>query len=145
MIKANRFVLPAMGNGIFSPVYIDDLVAGIVLAAEHPDAAGHVFTISGGIGVPCSEFFGHYYRMLGKRGPFVVPTAAAVAVTQAIATAARLAGVKTEVNPITMRYFARTGTYSIDKARRVLGYEPQVDITEGMFRTQQWLAEQGRL
>jgi nucleoside-diphosphate-sugar epimerase len=145
MIKANRFVLPAMGNGIFSPVYIDDLVAGIVLAAEHPDAAGQVFTISGGIGVPCSEFFGYYYRMLGKRGPFVVPTAAAVAVTQAIATAARLAGVKTEVNPITMRYFARTGTYSIDKARRVLGYEPQVDITEGMFRTQQWLAEQGRL
>lgn len=144
-IKQNQFVLPAMGNGIFSPVYVDDLVDGIILAAEHPDAAGQVFTISGGIGVPCKEFFGHYYRMLGKRGPVVVPTAAAVAATGAFATAAGLARQKTEINPISVRYFTRTGTYSIDKTRRVLGYEPKINLAEGMFRTQQWLAEKGRL
>ncbi len=144
-IKQKQFVLPAMGNGIFSPVYVDDLVDGIILAAEHPDAAGQVFTISGGIGVPCKEFFGHYYRMLGKRGPVVVPTAAAVAATGAFATAAGLARQKTEINPISVRYFTRTGTYSIDKTRRVLGYEPKINLAEGMFRTQQWLAEKGRL
>jgi nucleoside-diphosphate-sugar epimerase len=144
-IKQNQFLLPAMGNGIFSPVYVDDLVDGILLAAEHPDAAGQVFTLSGGVGVSCKEFFGHYYRMLGKRGPFVLPTAAAVAVTQAVSTVARLGRRNTEVNPIAMRYFARTGTYSIDKARQMLGYEPKVDLAEGMRRTQQWLIEQGRL
>lgn len=144
-IKQKQFVLPAMGNGIFSPVYVDDLVDGIILAAEHPDAAGQVFTISGGIGVPCKEFFGHYYRMLGKRGPVVVPTAAAVAATGAFATAAGLARQKTEINPISVRYFTRTGTYSIDKARRVLGYKPKINLAEGMFRTQQWLAEKGCL
>lgn len=144
-IRQNQFVLPAMGNGIFSPVYVDDLVDGIILAAEHPNAAGQVFTISGGIGVPCKEFFGHYYRMLGKGGPIVVPTVAAVAATGAFATAAGLARQKTEINPIAVRYFTRTGTYSIDKARRMLGYEPKIDLAEGMFRTQQWLAEKGLL
>ena len=143
LIEKNRFMLPAMGNGVFSPVYIDDLVDGILLAGEHPDAAGEVFTISGGVGVPCKEFFGHYHRMLGKRGPVVVPTAAALAVSRTISGLARLVRVKTEINATSMRYFTRTGTYSIDKAHRVLGYEPKVDLDEGMARTQRWLAEEG--
>jgi nucleoside-diphosphate-sugar epimerase len=65
IIKANRFALPAMGRGIFSPVYVDDLVTGLTLAAERPQAAGQVFTLTGGVGVTCAEFFSHYYRMLG--------------------------------------------------------------------------------
>jgi nucleoside-diphosphate-sugar epimerase len=64
----------------------------------------------------------------------------AIAVTAAVATVAKLVGIKTEGNPISMRYFARTGTYSIEKARRVLGCEPKIDLDEGMARTQKWLA-----
>ena len=44
-----------------------------------------------------------------------------------------------------MRYLARTGTYSIEKARRVLGYEPEVGLEEGMARTEAWLREHGLL
>jgi nucleoside-diphosphate-sugar epimerase len=69
----------------------------------------------------------------------------AIAVTAAVTTVAKLVGIKLEVNPISMRYFARTGTYSIEKARRVLGHEPKIDLDEGMARTQKWLAEQGQL
>lgn len=47
MIRANRCLLPAMGRGIFSPVYVDDLVAGIALAAQQPAGVGQVFTLSG--------------------------------------------------------------------------------------------------
>ncbi len=31
----------------------------------------------------------------------------------------------------------------MEKARRLLGYEPQVDLAEGMRRTEAWLREQG--
>jgi nucleoside-diphosphate-sugar epimerase len=44
-----------------------------------------------------------------------------------------------------MRYLARTGTYSIAKARRVLGYEPAIDLDEGMRRTEVWLRGEGLL
>lgn len=143
MIKANRFILPAMGKGIFSPVYIDDLVDGILRAAEVPDAAGQVFTLSGGVGVTCSEFFGHYYRMLGKRGPVVVPTRVAIGLAHGFETVSGLLRTSTEANPTSVRYLCRTGTYSIDKARRILGYDPKVDLDEGMRRVQGWLTEQG--
>lgn len=145
LIRKGQFLLPAMGNGVFSPVYVDDLVEGLLLAGVHPAAPGQVFTLTGGAGVPCKEFFGHYYRMLGRRGPLVAPTAAAVTVARAWGRAVRLASGPTEFNAISMRYFTRTGTYSIAKARRMLGYQPAVDLTEGMARTGRWLRDQGLL
>ena len=145
LIRSRRFVLPAMGNGVFSPVYVDDLVAGILLAATRPEGAGETFTLTGGIGVTCREFFGHYYRMLGRRGPVVLPTAVAVSIAASIDRATRIARVRTEINAESMRYFTRSGTYSIEKARGVLGYDPQVDLAEGMRRTEEWLAAEGLL
>ncbi len=142
IIKSNRFILPAMGRGIFSPVYVDDLVTGLTLAAERPEAAGQVFTIGPPHGVPAKEFFGHYYRMLGKRGPVCLPTPLAVAAARVAGAAERLRGNRTEINAASMRYLARPGGYSIEKARRLLGYEPQVDRAEGMRRTAAWLREQ---
>ncbi|MFC4069652.1 NAD-dependent epimerase/dehydratase family protein [Actinoplanes subglobosus] len=143
LIRKYQFLLPAMGNGIFSPVYVDDLVDGLVRAALSPAGAGHVFTLTGGVGVPCREFFGHYYRMLGRRGPLVAPTPVAVGVARAAGRLITLTGAETEVNAISMRYFTRTGTYSIAKARRLIGYSPQVNLTEGMARTETWLRAEG--
>jgi nucleoside-diphosphate-sugar epimerase len=141
IIKSNRFLLPAMGRGVFSPVYVDDLVSGLVLAAERPAAAGQVFTISGSHGVPAKEFFGHYFRMLGKRGPLCLPTPLAVAAARLAGAAERLRGNRTEFNATSMLYLARPGSYSIEKARRLLGYEPPVDLAEGMRHTEAWLRE----
>ena len=67
LMKRRRFVLPARGRGIHSPVYVDDLVTGIIAAAEANDAAGQVITLSGGLGVETRDFFAYYARMLGRR------------------------------------------------------------------------------
>lgn len=145
MIKARRFLLPAMGRGIFSPVYVDDLVAGLVAAADRPEGVGQVFTLSGGVGVECRDFFGHYYRMLGRRGPVVMPTAAALALATAAERVNRLRGADDETNPTAVRYFCRTGTYSVEKARTLLDHHPRVDLAEGMRRTEAWLRDVGEL
>ncbi|CAB4891689.1 unannotated protein [freshwater metagenome] len=144
-IRSRQFLLPAMGRGIHSPVYVDDLVAGLVLCATRPEAAGQVLTIAGPRGVRCDEYFGHLYRMLGRRGPLGLPTPVAVALADAADRAGRVRGRRTEVNAISMRYLGRTGTYSIEKARRLLGYDPRVDLDEGMARTEEWLRAEGLL
>jgi nucleoside-diphosphate-sugar epimerase len=49
-----------------------------------------------------------------------------------------------EVTPAGVRYLAlRRGTYSIAKARELLGWAPAVGLEEGMSRTEAWLREQG--
>jgi nucleoside-diphosphate-sugar epimerase len=142
-LARRRFILPALGRGIFSPVYIDNLVDGIV-AASGSAGAGGVFTLTDGVGVTTREFFGYYARLLGRRLP-VLPTGAAVALASVAALGARAARQETEVNAAAARYLARTGTYAIDRARATLGYDPQVGLAEGMERTAAWLRAEGRI
>jgi nucleoside-diphosphate-sugar epimerase len=138
-LRRRRFILPARGRGIFSPVYIDNIVDGIVGAADSDAAAGGVFTISDGVGVTTNEFFGHYARLLGQRLPSI-PTRAAVALAAAAGAAARG---KTEINASSARYLARTGTYSIARARETFNYSPTIPLAEGMNRTSIWLRTEG--
>jgi nucleoside-diphosphate-sugar epimerase len=140
-IRARRFVLPAMGRGIFSPLYIDNLVDGIVLAATREEGVGRVFTLTDGAGIETREFFGHYARMLGRRGVPAAPTA----VVRALARAASLVSRESEVTPSAADYLARRGTYSIERARSMLGYEAGVQLDEGMARSEEWLRAEGLL
>ena len=91
-------MLPARGRGIHSPVYVDDLVEGIVRAAQAPAAAGRVITLSGGVGVETREYFGHCGRMVGRKVP-AVPTAVALAGAAAMDRLARLRGSPNELDP----------------------------------------------
>jgi nucleoside-diphosphate-sugar epimerase len=144
-LARRRIILPAMGRGMMSPVFVDDLVAGTMLAAAHGDAVGEVFTLSGGHDVEAREFFGHYARMLGRKRVPVAPTAVVAAIAGALYHAGRLRGSAPEVTPAAIRYLSRSGTYSIEKARTVLGYRPAIDLDEGMRRCEEWLRAEGVL
>jgi nucleoside-diphosphate-sugar epimerase len=142
LIRQRRFVLPGRGRGIHSPVYIDNLVDGVVLAAMSPDAVGQVFTLSDGIGVPYREFFAPYAELVGRR-LVLLPTPVALCGAAVAQRLGRLQRGDNEVNPGSARYLLRRGTYSIEKARKVLGWEPRVGLQTGLERTVGWLREQG--
>lgn len=143
-MASGSFFVPDDGAGIFSPVYVDNLVDAIVRAAEVPEAAGQVLTVSDGIGVTNADFFGRYAAMLGIELP-MLPAEEIRERFQAIEDADRAAGRPPGLNAETVDYFLRTGTYSNAKARRMLGWEPAVDLDEGMARTEAWLREVGLL
>lgn len=143
MLQAGQFALPAGGKGIFSQVYIDDLVDGILLAATQPQGVGQIFTLTDGAPVPTAEYFGHLARIAGKNAPRGLPTPVLVAAARVTQFVERLRGRRTENNPETIGYLARSGSYSIDKARELLGFEPKVALAEGMARTERWLRDEG--
>lgn len=146
MIRKGMFLLPAHGRGIFSHVYVDDLVNGIVLAAGLEEGAGQIFTITGGAGVPCNEFFRHHWRWAGKSGsPRSYSTETAVRIAEAARIVSKLFGMKTEASRMSMLMLAKEKSWSIEKARRLLGYEPKVTVEEGMQRTEAWLRDQGMI
>jgi nucleoside-diphosphate-sugar epimerase len=145
MLRRHQVVLPARGRGTFVPIYIDDLVDAVARAAAHPAAAGEAFNLTGGRSVTVAEFFGHYSRMLGTRPAPAVPTAWAMAIAEAIGRVARASGRPSEASAATMRMLSATGDVSVVKARELLGWDPAVDLGEGMRRTERWLRETGRL
>jgi nucleoside-diphosphate-sugar epimerase len=140
LMRARRFVLPERGRGIHSPVFVDDLVDGLVRAAVAADAGGRVITLSGGRGVPTADYFGRLAAAAGLPLPPAVPTRSALAGAAVLDRAARLPGAANEVTPDAVRYLAlRRGTYGIGTARDLLGWTPAVSLAEGMARIREAL------
>jgi nucleoside-diphosphate-sugar epimerase len=113
-----------------------------VLAAASADAVGQIFTLSDGVGVPCREFFRPYAELVGRR-LLTLPTPAAIAAAAVVQRLARLQPGDNDINPGSVRYLLRRGTYSNAKARAVLGWEPRVGVPEGLGRTVAWLKAEG--
>lgn len=143
MLRKHQFLLPDRGRGIFSPVYIDNLLDGIVLAAENPMASGQIFNITDGRGVCCREFFSHHQRWLGRSGaPLSLPAPLAEGVTSAAEwMLTRVLKKPTEISLASLAMLSRQATYSISKAQRMLGYTPAVNLDTGMQKTERWLRE----
>jgi nucleoside-diphosphate-sugar epimerase len=143
LLKSKQLILPDGGRGLHSPVFVDDLVDGIARAATAPEAAGRIFILTGAEKPTIGEFVAHYCRMLGIDGPRTAPTRVVREVARVMDLAARARGRRSEATPAAIDYFTRRGSYSIQRAREVLGYEPTHDLESGMRRTSEWLRAEG--
>jgi len=59
--------------------------------------------------------------------------------------ASRITGKPPKITREAVRYLTRQSRFSIEKARRELGYQPRFSLKEGMKLTEQWLREEGYL
>jgi nucleoside-diphosphate-sugar epimerase len=143
LLKSKQLILPDGGTGLHSPVYVDDLVDGIVRAAATTEAEGRIFILTGAEKPTIGEFIGHYCRMLGIDRPRTAPTRVVREVARAMDLAAKVRGRRSEATPAAIDYFTRRGSYSIARAREVLGYEPAHDLEAGMKKTGEWLRAEG--
>ncbi|MCP9271792.1 NAD-dependent epimerase/dehydratase family protein [Mycolicibacterium arenosum] len=142
MIAKGQMILPAHGRGVFSPAHVDNLVDGMVLAIASERAVGQIFNLTDGFGIPCSDYFGRLAAMAGGKVR-TLPTPAALALTTSLGAVQRRLGMESELTPATIGMLTRRGTYSIEKARTVLGYQPIVSLDDGMTRVAQWARGQG--
>lgn len=143
MLAAGQVILPARGHGLMNPLYVTDLVEGVVAAATNPAGAGQVFNLSGPAAVETHNFFRHYCVMLGIGGPRVAPTRLAVAIATIVGGTLRALGRPSEASAGTMAMLATDARVSNQLARDVLGWEPQIDLDEGMALTEAWLRAEG--
>jgi nucleoside-diphosphate-sugar epimerase len=65
-LKAGRQILVNGGDGLANPVYVDDLVSAMLLAAVVDGAVGEAFLISSDEPVTWREMYGRFERMLGS-------------------------------------------------------------------------------
>jgi nucleoside-diphosphate-sugar epimerase len=132
--------LPSGGRGILNHVHIDNLVDAM-FAALVRDAHGP-FTVTDGAETTCKQYFAPLALEAGRRG---IPTAPAALLRPLFAGLAGLCAVLGREPPAarsSVDYLMRPHPYSIEKARRELGYQPSVGLEEGMRRVRTWLGAQ---
>lgn len=141
-IRKGYPVVVARGVGLCRPVFIENLVDAMVLAATRP-VAGHAFTIVDA-DIPWRDFLAFYSRML-DRPARSVPRAAAYALAAAADLRAFFADTAPRIRPVAVGYAVSQARYSTGKARRLLGWSPKIPLDEAMRITEQWLRWQGHL
>lgn len=135
-MRRGLFALPGRGDGLITPVYVDDLVDAIIRALDTPAAAGRAYTVWDGVAVTAREFFTHHAGWLGQSGVRCVPRPLAF-------LGAALPGNGT--SPAALRFVSRRAVYPNARAREELGWSPAVGLAEGMARTREWAASAGLL
>jgi len=134
-VRRGRLPLVDGGGAVINTAYVGNLVRGIRLAAERPEAAGQVYLIADAGAPNWKELLGELARLVGGRAPRrSVPGAVAVPVASAIEAIWRMLSPNRE--PPLTRYRAglmrRDVHFSIEAARRELGYEPLQTWREGL-------------
>lgn len=145
-IARGRYAVVGSGRSFYHPVYIDDLVAGYVLALERPEAVGQAFLIAGARYVSQDELAALIARHTGGRVlPFHIPAAPIQLLGDLVEAVCVPFGIEPPIHRRRVDFWTKSRAFSIEKARRLLGYSPQMDLDEGIRRTAAAYREAGWL
>ena len=143
-IARGRYALVGSGHAFYHPVYIDDLVDGYRLALATPTAPGEAFIVGGPRYVSQRELAATIARHTGGRVlPFRIPAAPVQLAGDLVEALCVPFGIEPPLHRRRVDFWTKSRAFSIDKARRVLGYDPKVDVEDGIARTAAWYRKAG--
>jgi len=127
-------------------VHAADVADATILAGTYPRAAGQAFNVTGGAPTSLRELVGIYENLSGeKRRLLPIPR---LGVSVALLMRWLVANVRQrhweqlltryKAREYQRSFFLRSHQYDISAARAELGYEPGIDLKEGLRRTLAW-------
>ncbi len=135
LLEKRLVVLVGGGRNRIALSHVDNLVLGLLLAAESSDAAGQLYHMTDGEELTARDAIYALAEAAGLPPPAVsVPYRLLHAAAALLETAARISG-RSEPPPLTrlaVRLVACDCRFEIDKAKRELGYRPSVTFREGV-------------
>lgn len=145
-IARGRYAVVGSGRPHYHLVYIDDLVDGFLLALDRPEAAGETFIIAGPLSLSQNDLAREVAQATGGSvWPFHIPAWPIQRLGDLIEAICVPFGIEPPIHRRRVDFWVKNRSFSIEKARRLLGYNPKVDATEGIRRTAQWYRENGWL
>lgn len=135
-ISKGRFLFFGDGQNMRHPVYISDAVKGLELCASAEGVNGEVFIIAGENAVEVSELVKVMSEVLGVRSPKLhLPIPLGLLAGYSLEAAFKLIGKQPPFSRRSVDFFLKHNAYDIGKAKRILGYQPQIDLRTGLQKT----------
>jgi nucleoside-diphosphate-sugar epimerase len=141
LVERQRMVLIGSGDNHLPLVYVTDVARGTLSAAEADAAVGKTYVLVNDEPVTQRDYFTAIARELGVPPPKRhVPYRLALALGGLAETVGHLTRLKRE--PPLMRFGPKQlggeNRYVIGRARRELGFSPEVNLAEGVARAVAW-------
>jgi nucleoside-diphosphate-sugar epimerase len=145
-IAKRRFVIFGSGRIFYHLTYIDDVVEGLRLCGEVPQAAGRAYIIAGAEVRTLNEVAAIVSDEAGVPPPWLHLPAGPIWLAGAVCEAlCAPLGVEPPLYRRRVEFFTKSRAFDISRARVELGYAPAVDLREGIRRTLAWYQAQGWL
>jgi 2-alkyl-3-oxoalkanoate reductase len=136
---------PAGGRRLTSPCAVENLAAAVerALASDYP--SGEAFNVSDGADLPWRDFLGLAAGELGVKPPRfplpVTPLRVAAALLEKVYIL-RHSSNPPPITPYRIAQAAKDYSFSVEKAKRLLGYEPSVSTAEAIRESVEWFREE---
>lgn len=141
MVHRRRMPVIGSGRNHVPLVYVDDVAHGILLASEATQAAGKVYLLVNDERVTQREYLGAIARELGVPAPTLhVPYRLALGLGGLAEWLGHLSG-RQAAPPVTrygMQMLGGENRFVITRARRELGFSPEVALMDGVSRGVAW-------
>ena len=134
-LRSGRFAYFGSGDQALNCIYVKNLVHAIFLAAETPGAVGEVFNVTDGLRVSKKQFIGRVAELAGMKPPRrKIPLWLARFLAGAMERRAKRKGATEPplVNKARYKFLGLNLDYSIEKARKVLAYDPPFTTEQGL-------------
>ena len=147
MVRTGKFPIIAGGGQRRSMVYVDNLVDGIIAAELTPQARGRGYWVADARPYEVTEIVATVGRALRdegftvKDGGMKLPGIAGWVAEKGDAVIQRVGGYQQQLH--VLGEMGKTIACDISNTRAELGYDPQIDLYEGMRRSIRWCIEQG--
>lgn len=145
-IQKGLFRVIAGGKAALHPVYIDDLIAALLLCAERPQAAGRSYNIAGAHPVTVRALAATIAQALDRRLPAGnIPLWLANLAADVFAVVPGMQGERAPLTRSRVQFLTNSRAYDISRARAELHYTPLVALEDGIKRTVDWYYTHGYL
>jgi len=138
-IKKGLFHVIDGGKALLHPVYIDDMVAALLLCAEHPQALGRNYNIAGEHPVTVRELATAIAHALNRRlSAGSIPLWLANLASDIFSAMPGMQGERAPLTRSRVKFLTNSRIYDISRARSELDFIPKVGLEEGMKLTAAW-------
>lgn len=143
-IARRRFVMLGAGRHFYHVTFIDDLCEGFRLCATVAGAAGRTYLLAGGELTSLSRLVAIAAEAARVPPPRLrLPVWPVWLAGAACELACAPFGLEPPIYRRRVDFFRKSRAFDIGRARRELGFNPQVGVQEGIGRTLEWYREQG--
>jgi nucleoside-diphosphate-sugar epimerase len=135
LLRRGVMIYTSGGRNLIGLSHVDNLAAGVLLAAETPAAAGEVYHVTDGEELTARQAIGELAHAMGTPAPWLsLPYSVVYGLAALLELPAR--ALRQERPPAMTRYGVRLVSchchYDLAKARRDLGYAPAVSFRQGI-------------
>ncbi len=144
MVARQRFPLVGGGDNYYHTVHVDDLVRGLRLLGTHLRAVGEIFILGGESYVKLSELTAMIAEAARVPAPWLrLPARPFQLAGSLVEKLCVPFGIEPPIHRRRVDFYTKSRAFSIEKAKRLLGYRPQVKLETGIGQTFDWYVTKG--